>query len=141
MGYPKIYANRAEKQRAYRRRVAAKGKTLEELAYKALEELHRELRDDAASGDNDRARFAAVALGRNPLESVIKVLYYADICDPMRDSFGDYSDGEKWEEALSDEARRDYFRAKGNMAVTNYLNLSQDNIQLKLKWWDERPEG
>jgi hypothetical protein len=140
MGTPRQYESNAERQKAYRRRRAVKGKSVEQLAYRTLEELHKEVRADAASGDNDRARFAAVALGRSPLETVIKLMYYAEICDPTYDDFADFHDGDHTMEMLQDKDRRDYFRTIASISVRQYLNLSQDNIELKLKWWGDRPE-
>jgi hypothetical protein len=140
MGKPKVYESNAQRQQAYRHRRAAKGKTIDELAHHALEILHREVKADAARGDDDQARFAKAALGRSPLETVLKVMFYAELCDPTYDDFADFCDVEQWEQASLDESRRKYLKAKAEVVLAGCLMLDPSKLKLRLKRWDNDPD-
>jgi hypothetical protein len=140
MSSRKVYESNAQRQQAYRRRRAAEGKTIDELAHQALEIFHREVKADAARGDDDQARFAKAALGRSPLETVLKVMFYAELCDPTYDDLADFCDAEQWEQASLDESRRKYLKAKAQVVLAGCLMLDPSKLQLKLKWWSDDPD-
>ncbi len=140
MGKPKVYESNAQRQQAYRRRRAAEGKTINELAEDALVELHAEIKAEAACGDDDRARFAKCALGRSPLETAIKVIIYAEYIDPTYGNDGAFGNSDNWLQAEKNEELRCWLRHKAECLLTSYLEICPSKLQLKLKYWEPRYE-
>ncbi len=138
MGRPKVYESPAIRQKIYRSRRDAEGKSMEKRAEQAIQEFHREVAADAARGDSDQARFAKAALGRSPLETALKVMFFAELIDPTEDNDGAFGDEGYEEQAILDEERRDYMRRKAMLCFCWYLNPLPEQLELRGKYWSPK---